>query len=397
MSADSVPCEMRRLRIFFILALASSVSTLSMDYFAPAMPSVTRDFGASAEAVKTAMTMFLLGYGLGPFVWGSLADRAGRRTVMLTGLAGYGLASLGCMLSPDIVPFLGFRALQGFCAASTAIIARAVLRDVYGHAGATRAIATMFLIMVWVPIAGPFAGGMTSTWFDWRINFLVMVLIAGCVWLASYAWLEETNPAHQRTALSGRGRWKEILTHRVFLRHTLTNMFLFAALLMFLSNYAYVTEKAYGLGERQNGILLTAFNASVAAGFYLVWLTVPRIGVERSIRSGLWIALVGWLAILSLTLAPEPDLTLILPLVVAACLGTGLTVSLAAGEALVPFPHAAGMASALFILVQSMGASLLNFVVSVTLDVTLVHLASLLAGCAVLAFLASRIAADADR
>lgn len=390
---DPVPPEMRRLRIFFILAFASSVSSLSMDFFAPAMPSVTRDFGGSAEAVKTTMTMFLLGYGFGPFVWGSMADRVGRRKVMLIGLGGYLAASLGCMLSPHIAAFIGFRAVQGFCAASTAIIARAVLRDVYGPAGATRAIATMFLVMVWVPIAGPFAGGLTSAIFDWRINFLVMVLIAAGVWLASYAWLRETNPAHLHTALSGRGRWKEILTHRVFLRHTLTNMFLFAALLMFLSNYAYVTEKAYGLSERQNGVLLTAFNAAVAAGFYLVWVTVPRIGVERSIRSGLWIAMVGWLAILALTLAPEPNLKLILPLVAAACLGTGLVVSLAAGEALIPFPHAAGTASALFILVQSMGASLLNFVVSVSLDVTLVHLASLLASCAVLAFSVSRIAA----
>src|SRR5690606_11535970 len=139
---------------------------------------------------------------------------------------------------------------------------------------------------------------------------------------------------------SGANRWKEILGSRVFLRHTLTNMFLFAALLLFLSNYAYVTERAYGFSARQNGAVLTAFNASIAAGFYMVWLTVPRIGVERSMRVGQWIALAGWMTILVLSLAPEPNLSLILPLVVMACMGTGLVVSLAAGEALVPFPHA---------------------------------------------------------
>jgi len=384
---------MRRLRILFMLAFVSALSTMSMDYFAPSLPSVTRDFGASVEAVKSTMTMFLIGYGFGPFVLGSLADRIGRRKVMLIGLCGYLLASLGCMLSPHVAAFLGFRAAQGFCAASTAIIARAVLRDVYGSIGATKAIASMFLIMVWVPIAAPFVGGMTSALFDWRINFLVMMCVAGAVMLAAYAWLEETNPAHLRTALPVAGRWKEILTHRVFLRHTLTNMFLFATLLLFLSNYTYVTEALYGFSSRQNGFVLTAFNAAVAAGFYLVWFTVPRIGVERSMRAGLWMASVGWVSILALSLAPEPNVAMMLPLVAAACLGTGLVVSLAAGEALVPFAHAAGTASALFILVQSMGASLLNFAVSLSFDVTLPHLAALLAACALLSLSTSRLPA----
>jgi hypothetical protein len=92
-------------------------------------------------------------------------------------------------------------------------------------------------------------------------------------------------------------------------------------------------------------------------------------------------------------LAPEADLVIMLPLVAAACMGMGLVISLAAGEALVPFAHAAGTASALFILIQSMGASLLNVLVSVSFDVTLTHLAASLAGCALLSFSMSRLPA----
>lgn len=388
-----VPPEMRRLRIFFILAFGSSISTLSMDYFAPSMPNVTRDLDVPIEAVKAAMTLFLLGYGFGPFVWGSLADRIGRRRVMLTGLTCYVLASLGCLLAPTIQLFTLFRLGQGFSAASTAIVARAVLRDVWGAAGATRAIARMFLIMVWIPVTAPVVGGLTSSLFDWRVNFAVMVAVAATIGVAAWIWLAETNPAHTRSALAGVRRWKEIITHRVFLRYTLTNMLLFASLLLFLSNYSYVTERQYGLTPGQNGLVLTAFNGSVAAGFYLVWLTVPRIGVEGSMRLGRWLALTCWAGILLLALQPEPALALMLPCVALACLGTGLVVSLAAGEALVPFPHAAGTASATFILLQSFGASVINYITSVMFDVTLVHLAALLGGCALLATVTARIPA----
>lgn len=388
---------MRRLRVLFMLALVSALSTLSMDYFAPSMPSVTRGFGASVESVKSAMTMFLLGFGIGPFVWGSLADRIGRRKVMLIGLGGYVLASLGCMLAPHITALVLLRAAQGFCAACATIVARAVLRDVYGPAGATKAIAGMFLIMVWVPIAAPFLGGMTSAMFGWRISFLVMVCVAGAAMVAVYLWLEETNPADPDGMLPGAGRWREILANRVFLRHALTNMFLFAALLLFLSNYTYITEARYGFSDRDNGFVLTAFNAAVAAGFYLVWFTVPRIGVARSTQTGLWLAAVGWVSILALSMAPAPSLELILPLTAVACLGTGLVVSLATGEALVPFTRSAGAASALFILIQSVGASLLNLVVSVSFDVTLSHLAAALAACALLSLSMSWIPAGPAR
>ncbi|MEJ8566249.1 multidrug effflux MFS transporter [Elongatibacter sediminis] len=380
--------EMRRLRIQFILALAGALSTLSMDFFAPAMPSVTRDFGTTPEAVKTLMTLFLLGYGFGPFIWGALADRIGRRKVMLLGVGGYVLAALGCLLSPTITGLFVFRVAQGFCASSTAIIARAVLRDVYGSKDATKAIAGMFLIMVWVPVLAPIAGGLLSGYFDWRANFFVMMCGASAIWAASFIWLRETRPEDDGANPRGR-RWTAVLSHPVFLRHTLTNMFLFGALLFFLSNYSYITEARFGFDSSQNGLLLTVFNATIAGGFYLVWAVAPRLGVDRSIGAGLLTACAGWCAIFAMSVLPEPPLLLILPCVVVASLGTGLVVSLAAGEALTPFTHAAGTASALFVLVQSMGAALLNFVAGSLFEATLPLLASVLALFSVGALLAS--------
>lgn len=388
---DPVPPEMRGLRILFLLAMASSMSTLSMDFFAPSMPNATRGLETSAEAMKSAMILFLLGYGISPFLWGPLADRVGRRRVMLIGIGCYTLASVACMLSSGIGAFSVFRVLQGAGAACTAIIARAVLRDVHGPEGATKAISRMFLVMVWVPITAPLIGGMMNSWFDWRVNFLVMACVSGAVLLASFALLSETHPEHQRAAARESSPWKQILLDPAFLRHTLANMFSYSALLYFLSNYSYVTEAVYAFTVRQNGYVLTAFNIAVSAGFYLVWVAVPRLGTEDSIRAGLWMAALGWIGFCLISLSAGSAFLLMLPFVLIACLGTGMVVSLTVGQALIPFPHAAGTAAALFILVQSIGASLLNSLAGQLFPVSLIALASFLAACGVMALSSSRL------
>jgi len=137
--------------LIFVLAITSSFAPLSVDFFAPSMPNATRDLATSTNAIQTTIYIFLIGYALAPFLWGVLADRFGRRRVMLTGIMVYSLASIGCFLSPGIFELSVLRLFQGVGAASGVVIARAVLRDIHGPAGATKAISGMFLIMVWIP------------------------------------------------------------------------------------------------------------------------------------------------------------------------------------------------------------------------------------------------------
>jgi len=383
--SDGLRSEMHSTRVFLLLAIAGSMSTFAMDFFAPAMPNAMRGLGTSAEAMKTAVILFLFGYGISPFIWGPLADRLGRRRVIMIGLSLYALASVACMLAPSIEVLSVFRLLQGAGAACTAIVARSVLRDVHGAEGTTKAISRMFLVMVWFPITAPLVGGLMNSVFDWRAAFLVMTFASCAVLVACIAWLKETRPDHARSEAAETGPVREIFSHRTFLRYTMANMFSYTAMLYFLANYSFVTEKLYGLSPQQNGYVLTAFNAAVSAGFYFVWVAVPRLGADGSIRAGLWMAAIGWIGFLLASMVAHAAWAVILPTVLLACLGTGMVVSLTVGQALVPFPHAAGTASALFILVQSIGASVLNFVASQLFEVNQVVMASFLAGCAVFA------------
>jgi len=375
--------------LIFILAITSSFAPLSVDFFAPSMPSATRDLSTSTNAIQNTLYIFFIGYAIAPFLWGALADRCGRRRIMLTGITVYSLASIGCFLSSGISELLILRFLQGVGAASGVVIARAVLRDIHGPSGATKAISSMFLIMVWIPILAPVSGGYLASHFSWRISFLFMALIAAVALAGSYIWQLETRP--DKAPENEQENWRAVLMNPVFVRYALANMFCLGTMLLFISNYSYLAEVHYQLSSAENGYVLASFNAGLSVGVYLVRLFAPRVGVENTIYLGLWVALTGWGTLWGLCLNAVPAPAIIVSPIVLACLGTGMVISLSVGQALVPFTFAAGVASAIFVFVQSAGSSFISFFVGLSSDGTLTAITTALLLCALLAMASMKL------
>lgn len=304
---------------------------------------------------------------------------------MLAGMTVYSLASIGCFLSSGIIELSAFRLIQGVGAASGVVIARAVLRDVHGPEGATKAISGMFLIMVWIPILAPVLGGYLAMQFGWRISFLVMALIAGLALAGSYLWLAETLPEKTPILSQQKSNWTEVLVNPVFIRNALANMFCIGTMLLFISNYSYLSQQYYLLSSAENGYVLAVFNLGISVGVYLVRIIVPRIGVESTISLGLWVAMAGWASLWGLCQGSVPAPAIMLTPILFACLGTGLVISLTVGQALVPFAYIAGAASALFVFVQSAGSALISFLVSLSSDSSLGVVTTALVLCSVFA------------
>ena len=127
-----------------------------------------------------------------------LADRFGRRRMLIVGLAIFTLASLLCGLAPSALVLNAARALQGVGAAIELSAALAVL----GHEfrGAERAKAFGFWgTVVGVAVAvGPLVGGLITSGFGWRWAFLVNIPVgAALIWLAIDAVEECRDPDAQ--------------------------------------------------------------------------------------------------------------------------------------------------------------------------------------------------------
>ena len=177
---------------------------LDSNIVAVSLPSIARDLNATFADIEWVVSAYVLTFAALLMPSGALADRYGRRRMLMVGLAIFTLASLLCGLAPTALILNAARALQGVGAATQLSAALAVL----GHEfqGAERAKAFGFwgtLIGVAVAV-GPLVGGLITSGFGWRWAFLVNVPIgAALIWLALESIRESRDPDAQRLDVVG--------------------------------------------------------------------------------------------------------------------------------------------------------------------------------------------------
>jgi len=114
------------------LPLLLAAQPVATDGYLPALPEIARDLGSASSS----LTVFMLAFGVAQLVCGPLADRFGRRPVLLTGLACYTAAAAGCALAGSADALVAWRAVQGAAMAAILVCARAAVRDLYpAHEG----------------------------------------------------------------------------------------------------------------------------------------------------------------------------------------------------------------------------------------------------------------------
>ena len=136
------------------LVLLTGVSALNMNMILPSLPSLARHYAADYAVVTLTVSAYLGLTAVLQLVLGPLSDRFGRRPVVLASLAVFLLATLGCVLAPNIHAFLAFRMLQATVASGIAL-SRAIVRDMVPPDQAASLIGYVTMGMSLMPMVGP--------------------------------------------------------------------------------------------------------------------------------------------------------------------------------------------------------------------------------------------------
>ena len=375
----------RQFTTLVVLALAATLSPVSMDMLTPSLPGLSADIGASPQTIELTLYSFLIGYGVAPSLWGALSDRIGRRPIMFAGMFIYSVSSLAGATIDDANWLIAARFVQGIGGGAGATMARATVRDIYGATGTTRYMARLISLMAIVPFFMPLLGGTLADVYSWKACFIVMSLI-GAISVSAYFYLvPETAPRLDDGRPGERVSVFGIMTHPTFAQHTLCNMFCIAILVIFGANFSFITAQQFQLDSTANGLVLALFNGSIAVGTYLVWWLMARLGTHHAILAGAGSCLLGWLGITLLAWTGLASLLLMAPLLIVAAAGCGVIIALCSGAALTPFTHNSGTASSLYLLLQSAGASAISLIAGLCLPKQLFPMAAAITLCAGLA------------
>jgi DHA1 family bicyclomycin/chloramphenicol resistance-like MFS transporter len=353
------------------LSLLLGLQPVTTDVYLPALPMLRQALAAPMGQVQLTMSALILAFGLAQMVWGPVADRIGRRPVLLAGLALYTLAAAGCTQAAGIEQLIAWRALQGAAMAAAVVCARAIVRDLYEPVQGAHVMTLALSGLGLIALLGPPLGGVAAQFFGWR-GPLALVTAVGAATLAFVAWrLPETLPAAQRTA-ARRGplfaTWGAIAREPVFGAWALLVACTYGGLFTLLAGSSFVFMDVLGFAPAAYGAAMALGSLSYIAGTFACRRWIARHGVAGTVWRGGWFTLAGGLTMALPAAFGVQSAWAVLGGYVLYAFGHGMHQPCGQAGVVAPFPRHAGAASALAGLLLALVAFGVGLWLGVALD-----------------------------
>jgi DHA2 family multidrug resistance protein len=150
----------------FMEILDGTVVNVSLTHIAGSL-------SATPNEATWALTSYLVANGIVIPISGWLANRIGRKNLLLLSTGGFTVASLLCGIAPSLGLLVAFRVLQGACGGSLQPLSQAVMLEVFPPKQHGKAMAVWAMGAIVAPVLGPVLGGWLTDNFSWRWIFYI--------------------------------------------------------------------------------------------------------------------------------------------------------------------------------------------------------------------------------
>ena len=382
----------RREFVLLIAALMAS-NALGIDAMLPALPAIGEALDVAGENRRQlVITFYMLGFGIAQLAYGPLADRFGRKGLLLGCMLFYALFALLCGLSGSFVLLLAARTMHGMAAAGTRVLIVAIVRDRYQGSAMAQIMSTAMIIFMIAPILAPGLGQLLLAVGSWRWIFLALAVYALALSIWAALRLPETLASEHRRPLSARhigAAVKETLANRVSAGNTLAMTLTFGALLGFINSIQQVVFDVFHRPELL-GIAFACIAGPMALSSWLNSRLVMRFGSRRLLLSamGAFTFMASLHLVLILTVGETIWSFVAVQALTMGCFG--LIGANSGALAMEPLGHIAGTASALQGLLSTVGAALIGLLIGQLFDGTTVPLVAGFVICGALGLVIAR-------
>ena len=288
-------------RFALLLPLMLAAQPVATDSYLPALPAIAHDMGSAASS----LTAFVLAFGAAQLAFGPMADRVGRRPVLIGGLALYVLSALACAWAPNVVWLTAARAVQGLAMAAILVCARAAVRDLYSAREGLQMMARGLSGLGLVALVAPLLGAWLVQALNWRWVLGAMGVYGLLLCWACWRWFDETlapGAAKKPSAPAPRGQWRLVLADARFRVWTAVSATSYGGIFCFLLLSPMVYISLLGFSPALYGWIPAGGSLVYIASTQACRRLLARFGVVRTVQwaaccslGGALVQVLGWL------------------------------------------------------------------------------------------------------
>ena len=290
--ASPVPARKRlgETELMWMMALLMALNAFGIDAILPALDALAADLSVEGNDRQFVIGVYLLTGGMGALAPGALADRFGRRPILLGAIAVYIVLSVLSALAPTYEALIAVRGCQGFFAAGIIALPPAIIRDRVGGDKMARMMSLIFVIFLMVPAIAPTVGEGILQVGNWRAIFGAMAVLGVAVGAWVYFRLPESltednrQPIRPRTIAVNMGR---ALVLPSVAGYVIGSALVFGALFGFINSSQQLISETFGAGD----IFPMVFGICAGSMALASWSNsriVERFGARRVSHSALF-------------------------------------------------------------------------------------------------------------
>ncbi|MEP7222710.1 MAG: multidrug effflux MFS transporter [Novosphingobium sp.] len=359
--------------LVFMLAGIQALQALAIDAMLPGLSDMARDLAVTdPNRRQLVVGVFMIGIGLGAIVPGLLADRFGRRPVLLGCLGSYIVLSLACAVAYEFNMMVMLRLVEGITCAGLGVLPSAIIRDRFEGDQMARLQSLVAVIFMCVPMLAPSIGQFILLFASWRWIFGFMAIWGAGITLWIALRLPETLDPANRQAINLRAigaNMATTLTTREATGYVLASGAVMGVMWGYVQSCEQLIGEHFGAG-RAFPLYFGGMALAMAIANFGNARIVERFGARRVSHA----AVLGYIVVsaLQLWLANLPHQTLwqFVPVMAGNMMLMGFISANFGSIALQPFARIAGAASSVQAFIRLMLGSLVGALVGQAYDQT---------------------------
>lgn len=231
------------------LGMLTAFGPFVTDFYLPVLPEMATFFHTSPALASMSLTSGMIGLAAGQVFIGPLTDKYGRKHVLTASMLLFAIASVLCLIAPNIFLFNAMRVLQGLAGAGGIVISKSMATDMYSGKELANFMALLGAINGIAPVLAPVIGGVMAGVASWQGVF-ALLLGVGLVLMACSFFLRETLVPEKRirkNLVQVYGNLFRVFRNTRFTLSAMSAMACFFTFFGYIASSPFILQQVYGL------------------------------------------------------------------------------------------------------------------------------------------------------